>query len=346
MLAVIVATLYAAALCSAQAAHHIGAIAYRLEQWQYKPVYTVTQDRSLARVEAIVAFRDPVALTGNNISVVLYERQAAPSNSWTAKAWQTTDTATIIAELKALYHIPNCEDWLWEVKEDFQIQAAVAAGPPEYSDKGFLGSDPISTALPPGELRALLLDTLTIVGYKSAVPTIEDPTAAGTVCRDTQLGAFADSTEAFLMAAGDDDDRIAASFSALAAAPPIAPGEPCREEVPGNANPCLLIHIYAPFDFGERVCGGWATIPWPNANVQIKTCFVRNCAQLQRSTVLVTKRCVTPWTKTVGYLYRAVTYTEGCCVWGIAGPPPPLPCLAELDDILPRPWQPTVPSVP
>lgn len=331
--------------------HHISDMSIRDGDWIYRPVFTLAQDHAAARVDAIVAFRDPNTITGDNLSTILFARDAAPALSWNTKGWSgSQDQASIIKSIKTDYQILDCEDWIWDIKSDLEIQQAVSAGGSEPVEKGLLTSDPLSNVIPLGSIRELAVQLLSGIGYKAADVPIEQTGDPSTIRRDYTLNRMSRGIETYMTSPGTDEQRELAGFAAYTA-PITPPGDaPDPSIVPGYSNPCQQTWTWPAISYGESYCGDWTTheigITEPG-NVPLRTCYVRNCQQLQRSTVMTQNNCATPPTVTVSYLYRTVGYTEGCCVEGMGGSPPPIPCTPRKEDIdTPTPWIPTIPSIP
>lgn len=342
-----IGTVIGSGLCFGET-HHISDMSIREGDWILKPVYTLAADHSAARVDAVVALRDPSTIVGDNLSIVLFARDPDPALSWSSKAWSgTQDQAGIIKEIKGMYEVPDSEDWVWEVKTDLEIAAAVAKGAPEEVEKGLLTSDPYSTMIPLGSIRELAVKFLSDIGYKAADVPVEKTGDETTGCRDNALNRMALGVETYFTFQGTDEQRELAGYAA--ATPIVLPGEPDRCDVPGNTNACLQIWTWPAVAYGESFCGPWAVLPHTTSGpipITLETCYVRNCTQLQRSTVMVQNNCPLPPTVSISYLYRTVGYTEGCCVLGMGGIPPPIPCTPNKQDLNPSPWTPTIPPVP
>lgn len=298
----------------------------------------------------MVALRDPATIMGDNLSTVLYVRDGEPALSWQSKSWDgDQDQAGIIKEIMAQYQIPDCENWLWDVRSDFEIASAVAKGDPETIEKGLLTSDPLSAQIPLGEIREIAVKFLSDIGYKAADVPIEKTGDESADCRNYALNRIAYGFETYLTFQGTDEQRELAGFAA--ATPPVTlPGDgPSTCDIPGSTSPCLQTWTWPAASYGEVTCSGWTTSTsttggWIVTTTQ--TCYARNCAQLQRATVMTQDNCVSPPLVTVSYVYRAVTYIERCCVNGIGGTAPPVPCTPTKKDILPGDWTPSIPPVP
>lgn len=312
--------------------------------WTFKPLVR-TSSSSPARVVAIAAFADDSTTFGSNLAVVLYERVPG-SNSWTSKTWEETDQAAIIKSIKAGHGIPDSDDRYWEVKSPVEITGA-ATTTAEVVDfvKGLKADDPLA-ALPLDEDRDTVLQWLKDAGYPSAVVPFDKSTDPVNLCRDQELSAISAGVEYEAANPGQESEAFAAYELA-------ASDEPCRDDLPWGNNACYRVWFWGAREVAtSRVCGAWGWfvrtsgvgIPPYVAMGIVETCYARNCTYVERATVMWINDCVTPKTTGVTYLYRTVGYTEECCVSGLGGPAPPVPCTPVPGDEDRSPWTPTAPA--
>ena len=81
--------------------------------WRFTPLYTVSSGQP--DVDTLVGFAAPQTTYGQNVVAVMYTR-VGTSTVWQCKAWETTDRAEIVKDLKITLGIPDSDDELWDCR--------------------------------------------------------------------------------------------------------------------------------------------------------------------------------------------------------------------------------------
>lgn len=210
-----------ATAASALAQSHVSQAQFTVDQWTYTPTYK--QTAAGVRVDSVLAIRDPLGATGQNIVAVWYVRPATGCTAWVAKAWESADQWEAIKHVKSELSIPDSEDGLWGTFTD--KPATIATNPGVDYEKGFVSTDPLGTALTNDPTRDWVIEILAAAGYKVADNPLDKAPPDG--CKaDDWLCAMAVSAEqantaGFIGDWGNQFFAIGAACAAYAAAPPM-----------------------------------------------------------------------------------------------------------------------------
>ena len=348
-----------------QSEHRVSVVALQHGMWRFTPIYTVADGHAV--VNALAGFAVPGTTIGQNVVAVMYTRDAG--GAWQCKAWETTYREEVVKDLKLTWNTPDADDELWELPDSSALVAAVRAEHKDFK-KGLFRDDPLSTVLNTPETRAVVLSWLKDAGLAVAVINIDKPGDTLNLCRDTFLSWVKQSAELVL----DNYLLEVAKADPLAPAPGTtpAPGNPLPIVPNGVTNPCMFLPpdqgalptnwlnnnclsfwYYKPMTYASTLtCGAWGMFVYSGSvRVQVpipltpgytfpptvtSTCYTRNCVAYQNAIITWYDWC----THASGsfHVFRQINYVENCCISGLGGPPPPVPCTPKVEEKRPGDW--------
>ncbi|MBY0307445.1 MAG: hypothetical protein K2Q09_01760 [Phycisphaerales bacterium] len=353
-----------------QTDYRVAPVALQHGMWRFTPLYHVTPNG--VRVDQLVGFALPDTTFGDNVVAVLYVW--SDQDGWSCKAWPTTDRAAIVKDLKLTYSIPASDDELWELADPEALVAAVRAENKDFT-KGFFSDDPLSAVLNTPATREVVVEWLKDAGAPVAVVDIDKPGDQLNLCRTFYLNWVKTSAESAVtrylseVAAGDPNAPPPGTTPPPGNPVPIVPNQtndPCMFLPPDQGdvpalwlnNNCFSFWYYKPMTYNWTItCGAWGmfvktatatiTITLPVAPgftfppAVTETCYTRNCSAFQTAIISWYDWC----TRSMGsyHVFRTLNYKEECCVSGLGGPPPPVPCTPAIKMFPPSPWTTTPP---
>jgi hypothetical protein len=341
------------------AEYFLSSVVIKQGEWNYRAI--VDADTNPRRVVAVVALLDPAARIGDNIPGVLYTRndQGGAGLAWNATTW-LGDLSSFIRAVKVQYQLSDSQDAEWGLVPAGDIGTP---GPPAETidsvemDRGLLAEDPLVDALMDNPERQSIITWLKPLGYRTGLTPLE---AGEKVYRNASLESISAGIESYEATKSEQ-----ASFDAFNAKQRDIPDptRPILDDFPDTT--CYIVWSYPAVGVdGAHTCGTWNTstgsceglggslnlwvftISWEATC----TCYARTCTGTQRSTVMWLNVCRRPRSTGWFYVYRNARWIERCCIRGVGGNPPPLPCVPApaYDGVtpVPGPWRAPAPGEP